>query len=147
MQCGVVVFVNSFAVKTGRTRLCCACLALAATPTAVASASPNNAVNLSSYGLYLLCALVVAFAAIFVLWVVAKRALMQAEDHQGRLRAIFDNAPVEMYLKDGEGRYIEINRRFEELFDVKNSEIRGRFPSDIHDTELAETTRAQDLEV
>lgn len=61
--------------------------------------------------------------------------------------AILNNAPVEIYLKDREGRYIRINRQFETIFGVKNEDLVGKFPADAHDPELAATTRAQDLEV
>lgn len=63
------------------------------------------------------------------------------------LKAIFDNAPVEMYLKDTEGRYVQINRRFEELFGVTNEDLAGKLPSYAHDPELGERTREHDLAV
>lgn len=113
----------------------------ASTVTAMAGMGPP------SFALYLFSALIVSFLAVFVLWLIAKRAQKQAEEHQERLRAIFDNAPVEMYLKDSDGRYLEINRRFEQLFNVKNEDIRGLLPTDVHDPELAASTRAHDLEV
>jgi PAS domain S-box-containing protein len=67
--------------------------------------------------------------------------------HRNALKAIFDNAPVELYLKDTEGRYLQINRRFEELFDVKNEDLVGKLPDNAHDPELAERTRQHDLGV
>lgn len=137
--------ISSF-VQTGRFRVTCAIGGVITTPV-VAPAAEQNDVAALPYALYLFGALSVSFIAVFVLWLIAKRAQKQAEEHQGRLRAIFDNAPVEMYLKDRAGRYIEINRRFEELFHVKNDDIRGMLPRDVHDEELAETTRAQDMEV
>lgn len=92
-------------------------------------------------------ALAVGFVTVIALWAMARRAQKQSEKHRNQLRAIFDSAPMEMYLKDSDGRYVDINRRFEELFGVKNSEVRGLYPADVHDPKLAETTRAQDLEV
>ncbi len=68
-------------------------------------------------------------------------------ESQNRLKAIFDNAPVEIYLKDREGRYIEINKQFERLFNVEAAEVVGKLPEDVHYPELAERTRAQDLAV
>src|SRR5207253_6172407 len=35
-----------------------------------------------------------------------------------RLQAILDNSPTVMFLKDLQGRYVFINRRYEELFGV-----------------------------
>lgn len=64
-----------------------------------------------------------------------------------RLQAIFDHAPVEIYLKDVEGRYLQINREFERLFNVKNSDMVGKFPESAHTDRLAKTTRDHDLAV
>ena len=71
----------------------------------------------------------------------------QADSNEGRLKAIFENAPAEIYLKDDEGRYLMINPQFEKLFNVKNSEVFGLLPTDIHDPELGAKTRAHDLRV
>jgi PAS domain S-box-containing protein len=68
-------------------------------------------------------------------------------ESQNRLKAIFDNAPVELYLKDAEGRYIEINKEFERIFDVKADAVVGCLPHEVHDPDLAERTRAHDLHV
>jgi|GEM_PF-4515987 len=73
-----------------------------------------------------------------------EKALRKSEAH---LKAIFDNAPVELYLKDIEGRYIQINRQFEKLFNVKNEDLVGHFPAQAHYQELSERTRAHDLQV
>lgn len=66
---------------------------------------------------------------------------------ESRLKAIFDHAPVEIYLKDAEGRYLQINRRFEELFGVTADEVVGKFPQEVHPGALGEETRAHDLAV
>ena len=65
--------------------------------------------------------------------------------YKQQLDAILNNAPVEVYLKDREGRYLRINKQFEKIFDVKNEELIGLLPTDIHDSELGESTRQQDL--
>lgn len=66
---------------------------------------------------------------------------------QGRIQAIFDHAPAEIYLKDRAGRYVLINPEFERIFHVKNEEIVGLLPTDVHDDELSAKTRAHDLHV
>ena len=71
----------------------------------------------------------------------------QFENNLGRIRAIFLNAPAEIYLKDVDGRYIMINPQFEKLFNVKNNDVVGLLPTDIHDPELGAKTRAHDLMV
>jgi len=56
-------------------------------------------------------------------------ALRQSE---ARLRAIMDHAPVEIFLKDAEGRYVEVNRHFQKLWGVCDNDARGKLPADIH---------------
>ncbi|MFT5658911.1 MAG: diguanylate cyclase (GGDEF)-like protein/PAS domain S-box-containing protein, partial [Gammaproteobacteria bacterium] len=67
--------------------------------------------------------------------------------YKNQLDAILDNAPVEIYLKDREGRYIKINKQFEKSFDVKNEDVVGLLPADVHYSELATSTRNHDLSV
>lgn len=65
--------------------------------------------------------------------------------HKQQLDAILNNAPVEIYLKDRDGRYLRINKQFEKIFGVKNDDLLGSFPIDVHDPELAASTRNHDL--
>ena len=75
----------------------------------------------------------------------AQAALRRSEE---RLKAIMDNAPVEIYLKDTEGRYLEINRRYETLWGITNEGARSKLPRDIHEQkEFAESARQHDLDV
>jgi len=64
-----------------------------------------------------------------------------------QLDAILNNAPVEIYLKDREGRYLRINKEFERIFGVQNEDLIGLLPGDVHDPELAASTRNHDLHV
>jgi PAS domain S-box-containing protein len=57
--------------------------------------------------------------------------------YKQQLDAIMDNAPVEVHLKDREGRYIRINKQFETLFGVKNENLVGMLPSTFLDPRLA----------
>ncbi len=67
---------------------------------------------------------------------------------EGRLEAIFRHAPVDICLKDGEGRYLQISRRFEDLYGVTNEQVKGKLPADMGlDDSWAEEVRAVDLEV
>ncbi len=69
-------------------------------------------------------------------------------ESEARLRAIMDNAPVEIYLKDRQGLYLEINRRHETLWGVSNEAARGRLPTDIHgQADFAAAAREHDLTV
>ncbi len=77
-----------------------------------------------------------------------EKAEAALSEREAQLRAIMDNAPAEIYLKDGDGRYLRINRRYEDLWGVKDEEVRGKLPGDIHAPEaFAEASRAHDLAV
>ena len=67
---------------------------------------------------------------------------------EARLRSILEHAPAEIYLKDTEGRYLQVNRRYEELWGISDQEARGKLPADILDDEgFAEAIRSHDLAV
>lgn len=73
------------------------------------------------------------------------RALRDSED---RLAAIFEYAPVDISLKDAAGRYLQVSKRFEELYGVTNAEIVGKLPHDVGiDDDWAEMVRFADLQV
>lgn len=75
----------------------------------------------------------------------AEEALRESE---GRLKAIMDNAPVEIYLKDAEGRYMVINRHYEKLWGIRNESTQGQLPWQVHGQEdFVAASRAQDLAV
>ena len=50
---------------------------------------------------------------------------------EARLQAILDNSPTVIHLKDLQGRYVLINRRFEQLFDRRREEIIGKTPYEL----------------
>ena len=51
--------------------------------------------------------------------------------YKRQLDAMMDNAPVEVSLKDREGRYIRVNKKLETLYGVKNENLVGMFPTNI----------------
>jgi PAS domain S-box-containing protein len=63
------------------------------------------------------------------------------------LRAIMDNAPVAIFLKDTEGRYRLVNRRFERWVGRSTTEIVGRTDTEIAPGESTSQIRASDLHV
>lgn len=75
---------------------------------------------------------------------VAERAKRESDD---RLKAIVDNTTAVIYVKDREGRYLLVNRRFEELFEVADADIRGKTDYWLGTSEVADAVRANDLEV
>ncbi|MES1213274.1 MAG: PAS domain S-box protein, partial [Singulisphaera sp.] len=50
---------------------------------------------------------------------------------EARLRSILDNSPEMISLKDLEGRYVQVNRCWEELYQVTNEQILGRTNYDL----------------
>ncbi|RPH37623.1 MAG: PAS domain S-box protein, partial [Desulfobulbaceae bacterium] len=62
------------------------------------------------------------------------KELRQAEvamrDSQSLLKAIIDNSTAVIYVKDLKGRYLLVNRRFEEVFHISNTAAQGRIDHD-----------------
>ena len=74
----------------------------------------------------------------------AERALDQS---RLEMQGILDNSPTVIYLKDLEGRFITINRRFEQLFGVSREALIGKTDYDVFAKEIADRFRANDLRV
>jgi PAS domain S-box-containing protein len=66
---------------------------------------------------------------------------------EARLQAILDNTSAVVYMKDTEGRYLLINRQYEQLFHVKRDQILGRTDHDIFPKEVAEAFARNDRAV
>ncbi len=60
---------------------------------------------------------------------------------------ILTYTPAVVYIKDKAGRYTLVNTRFEELFNVRNLEIRGKTDLDILPKQVADQFRASDSKV
>ncbi len=76
------------------------------------------------------------------------RLLTQSTDQlQGLdrfLLEIFDNTPAPIYMKDSDGRYVLINRRFEMLAHISLKEIIGKKDDDVFPEDIATLFRVQD---
>ena len=70
--------------------------------------------------------------------------LHAAEDAK-RLLQVIDNTSAVIYMRDADGRYLFVNRRYEELFDVKRDEIVGMTDHDLFPADVADAFRANDL--
>jgi len=68
-------------------------------------------------------------------------------ESEERFRAIMDNSPALMFLKGLDGRYLQINRRFEEVFHIANRDIIGKTDEEIFPPEQAAAFRANDRKV
>lgn len=63
---------------------------------------------------------------------------------EAQLRAILDNSPATIHLKDAQSRYILANRRFQQRFHLSSEEIIGKSPNDLFPKERAEAVRHKD---
>ena len=76
-----------------------------------------------------------------------KRAESALRDSEERFRTIMDNSPALIFIKDLEGRYLQVNRRFETVFHLANRDVVGKTDADVFPPEQAATFRANDRKV
>jgi len=65
-------------------------------------------------------------------------------ESEQRLQDILDSASVVVYVKDLEGRYLLVNRRYEEFYHVSRAEVIGNTDREIFPQEAADELRAND---
>lgn len=63
------------------------------------------------------------------------------------LRAIIDNSPAVIFIKDREYRYILINRRYEEVCHISTEKIHGLTDYQVFPADIADSVRANDKTV
>src|SRR3954451_5523514 len=63
------------------------------------------------------------------------------------LRAVLDNTPAAIFLKDPDGRYLLVNRAFERLHGRPATDIVGKLDREVLAPEVAERMRIDDLRV
>ena len=66
---------------------------------------------------------------------------------KNQLQAILDHSPAVIFVKDTEGHYLLINRRYEELHQVSPNEVIGKTDYDIFDRDTADGLRSNDRKV
>ena len=66
---------------------------------------------------------------------------------EARLRTILDSAPLLVYLKDPDDRYLFINRELEQSFGFKRAEVIGKTGHEVFPAEAADAYRKVDVEV
>jgi PAS domain S-box-containing protein len=76
-----------------------------------------------------------------------KRAEEELRESEARLRAILDNSPGMVFLKDAEGRYLHVNRQFGIVFHLTRDQVVGKTDEAIFVPEQAAAFRANDLKV
>jgi len=87
---------------------------------------------------------VVSVAAALTMLVQRRRAAQALRDSEARFRAVVENSPAAIYLKNTEGRYLLANRKFREWHP---SEILGKTAHDCFPKELADMFVATDREI
>ncbi|MFQ5618108.1 MAG: PAS domain S-box protein, partial [Rhodospirillales bacterium] len=76
-----------------------------------------------------------------------KRAEEALRESEARFRAVLDNSPAKIHIKDLDGRYTLINRRSELLFGVTDEEARGKTSRDIFPKKVADAFAGHDQKV
>jgi sigma-B regulation protein RsbU (phosphoserine phosphatase) len=54
------------------------------------------------------------------------RVVERTRSESARFKSVIDNMPAMVYLRDTDGRYILVNRKYEEFYRVTNEEVRGK---------------------
>ena len=65
----------------------------------------------------------------------------------GEIKSILKYTPSVISIKDQEGRYVLVNSRFEELFDISGDAILGKTDHELFEKELADQFRSNDRSV
>jgi PAS domain S-box-containing protein len=73
-----------------------------------------------------------------------KRAEDALRASQRRLQDIVDNSTALIYVKDPDGRYLLVNRRFEEIVHGRRDELVGKTDYDVFPATVADAFRAND---
>lgn len=68
----------------------------------------------------------------------------QARESEQQLQAILDNSSAVIFVKDLQGRYIMVNRRFEILHRLVRSSVLGRTDRQLFDAKIARVLRRHD---
>jgi PAS domain S-box-containing protein len=76
-----------------------------------------------------------------------KRALTALHETEERFRSMVENTPAVVYVKDAAGKYLLVNRAFEDLFGLSRDEIVGRTDRDLFDAETASQLLKNDEQV
>ncbi|MFO0947702.1 MAG: ATP-binding protein [Planctomycetota bacterium] len=70
---------------------------------------------------------------------------MSCDKMTSELRAVMNNTTAVIYVKHVDGRYVLINREYERLFSISQSEVRGKTDHDIFPKEVADQFRENDV--
>ncbi|WP_413283810.1 response regulator [Vibrio sp. MA40-2] len=76
-----------------------------------------------------------------------KQAKENVEEKHRLLTTLYNSIPDLIYIKDTQGRYIDINKKFEDYVGANKSQIIGHQDADFFDKNEAKKLREQDLNV
>nr|WP_222928443.1 PAS domain S-box protein [Haloplanus rubicundus] len=76
-----------------------------------------------------------------------KRREREVERTKGRLDSILENTTTPMFMKDEDGAYLFVNRRYEELFGLTEAQVVGHTDEELHPSSMAAEVRANDRQV
>lgn len=76
-----------------------------------------------------------------------KKAAEALRTSEQQLQSILDNSTAVIYVKDLEGRYLRVNRRFEEIYNIGKGQAKGQTDYDLFSKEMAENLRANDQKI
>jgi PAS domain S-box-containing protein len=76
-----------------------------------------------------------------------KQVQEKLRESEARFRAILDNSPTKIFLKDTEGRYLLVNRQFERMFHLDQKTIVGKTDVEIFPPKQAAAFQANDRKV
>ncbi|RYX94253.1 PAS domain S-box protein, partial [bacterium] len=97
----------------------------------------------SSFSLFLL-GLILSILLLSTAFYLIRRELKIRRKAENQLEAILDHSMTLIFLKDLEGRYIIVNRRFEELFNTTNKKVKGKTAYDLFSKEVADSVTRHD---
>jgi PAS domain S-box-containing protein len=76
-----------------------------------------------------------------------KQAEVALRDSEQRLQATINNSNAVIFMKDMQGRYLLVNREYEQLFNITNDWVQGKTDYDLFPSEIAEALRENDRQV
>jgi len=69
------------------------------------------------------------------------------QENEERLQALLSNSSSAIYVKDLDSKFILVNRKFEQIFKLKNEEVIGKTAHDIFPAEVADEMVTNDQDV